>query len=108
MSAFPFMMTPAFRLSKISWFRIDIDRSVFAWMVLLSIGIHVVTGDRDAMVQVLASGEGVLGQYSTLGAGDTVVTGILHEVYLCKHRSVYLFLPLRVRLGLCETFKVTK
>ncbi|XP_071849331.1 RING finger protein 215-like isoform X2 [Apostichopus japonicus] len=95
------MMTPAFRLSKISWFRIDIDRSVFAWMVLLSIGIHVVTGDRDAMVQVLASGEGVLGQYSTLGAGDTVVTGILHEVTgNCTKKFVHSILPDEEPIGI--------
>ncbi|PIK53370.1 hypothetical protein BSL78_09732 [Apostichopus japonicus] len=94
-------MTPAFRLSKISWFRIDIDRSVFAWMVLLSIGIHVVTGDRDAMVQVLASGEGVLGQYSTLGAGDTVVTGILHEVTgNCTKKFVHSILPDEEPIGI--------
>lgn len=94
-------MAVVFRFSKISWCRINIDRSVFAWMVLLSIGIHVVTGDRDAIVQVLSSGDGVLGHYSSLGSGDTVVTGILHEVTgNCTKKFVHPVVPDEEPIGI--------
>lgn len=79
---------------------IEIDRSFFAWLLLLSIGFHVVTGDQDALVQ-LSSGVGVLGQYASIGPGDSVVSGFVHEVTgNCTKKFVRQALPDNEPIGI--------